>query len=283
MAGITAIKRKGFAGGGMDASTQSFDETANPNRPGGPIGRDDSAQDGMQGFSQEDRNNQNAVNPSKEVRDRQREKVEDYLKAQEISKFKPNKALNYIPYLGTARNIFGTPFTNIGKTLSAKKRMEYINTLPPEQRKAMINKLGLASDEDYEEGETAYGLELFGDPLSFRGETPLYGMDAYDIINYDGEFLKRYGQDLTNTGGDDGPTILPYPYNVQQPDEEVPEDTGPEYRFGTGQNVGADVLRGYVANGGRITRAGGGIMNAVPRQGYFLGGIGKAIKGVLGS
>ena len=121
MAGITAIKRKGFAGGGMDASTQSFDETANPNRPGGPIGRDDSAQDGMQGFSQEDRNNQNAVNPSKEVRDRQREKVEDYLKAQEISKFKPNKALNYIPYLGTARNIFGTPFTNIGKTLSAKK------------------------------------------------------------------------------------------------------------------------------------------------------------------
>ena len=32
----------GGGGGGADASTQSFDKSANPNRPGGPIGRDDS-------------------------------------------------------------------------------------------------------------------------------------------------------------------------------------------------------------------------------------------------
>lgn len=32
----------GGGGGGADASTQSFDSSANPNRPGGPIGRDDS-------------------------------------------------------------------------------------------------------------------------------------------------------------------------------------------------------------------------------------------------
>ena len=32
----------GGGGGGKDASTQSFDKSLNPNRPGGPIGRDDS-------------------------------------------------------------------------------------------------------------------------------------------------------------------------------------------------------------------------------------------------
>ena len=47
--------------------------------------------------------------------------------------------------------------------------------------------------------------------------------------------------------------------------------------------MGADVLRGYVANGGRITRAGGGIMNAVPRQGYFLGKIVKGVGKAIGS
>ena len=32
----------GGGGGGKDASTKSFDKSLNPNRPGGPIGRDDS-------------------------------------------------------------------------------------------------------------------------------------------------------------------------------------------------------------------------------------------------
>jgi hypothetical protein len=35
-------KSSGGGGGGKDASTQSFDKSLNPNRPGGPIGRDDS-------------------------------------------------------------------------------------------------------------------------------------------------------------------------------------------------------------------------------------------------
>ena len=190
MAGITAIKRKGFKGGGMDASTSSFDKGAtsegpNPSRPDTKEYGATDFQVANQGFTPTQIDNQNAVNPTREQFERQREKVIDNLKAYKIDKFKPNKALNFIPYLGSARKLLGTPFTDMGKTLSARKRMEYINSLPPEQRKAMINRLGLASDEDYEEGETAYGLELLGDPLSFRGETPLYGMDAYDIINYD--------------------------------------------------------------------------------------------------
>ena len=34
-------KIKGYKGGGMDASTKSFDKSLNPGRKGGPIGRDD--------------------------------------------------------------------------------------------------------------------------------------------------------------------------------------------------------------------------------------------------
>ena len=41
MAGLTAVKRKRFAGGGKDASTKSFDASANRDRKGGPIGRED--------------------------------------------------------------------------------------------------------------------------------------------------------------------------------------------------------------------------------------------------
>ena len=81
---------------------------------------------------------------------------------------------------------------------------------------------------------------------------------------------------------DNNQPYLPINYNTGA-DEEVVDDKEFAYHLGLGgQKVGADVLRGYVANGGRISRAGGGIMNAVPRQGYFLGGIGKAIKGVVG-
>jgi len=83
-------------------------------------------------------------------------------------------------------------------------------------------------------------------------------------------------------GGGGGEQYIPY--LPPEENDDVAEEKTFDYRFGTGQNVGADVLRGYVANGGRITRAGGGIMNAVPRQGYFLGkivkGVGKAVSGV---
>ncbi len=113
-------------------------------------------------------------------------------------------------------------------------------------------------------------------------------VNAFDIRGEIDRLGNLGNSNLTGqfTGGDnDVPQpYLPFDYNTGAalPIDDVAEEKTFDYRFGTGQNVGADVLRGYVANGGRITRAGGGIMNAVPRQGYFLGGIGKAIKGVVG-
>ena len=57
------------------------------------------------------------------------------------------------------------------------------------------------------------------------------------------------------------------------------------YRFGTGQNVGRDVRLGYAANGGRIGKAFGGIMDSTTgRKAYGLGSVfksvGKAVSGV---
>ena len=88
-----------------------------------------------------------------------------------------------------------------------------------------------------------------------------------------------------NNGGGD-PYLFPIDYNTGAAITEVvePYTNDFDYRFGTGQNIGADVTRGsYIFNqGGRVPRNMGGIMNAVPRQGYFLGGIGRAVGKVVG-
>ena len=51
-------------------------------------------------------------------------------------------------------------------------------------------------------------------------------------------------------GDDDGQQpYLPINYNTGAgTTEEIPEDTGPEYRFGTGQGIGRDVTLGYLAD-----------------------------------
>ena len=323
MAGITALNkmlrqraafggimgrdgRRQYGGGSDMGQVSTYDSSTNTGRKAGP--GTGGYQGGTKGGSGDaDRDGPTDRNPYdkgkkefKKIREEQKQKVIDNLKASEISRFEPNKAINYLPFIGGARNILGTPLTKAGKTRTAKRRMEYINSLPPEQKRAMIERLGLAEDDDYDENDmfdkrydpnfnkdltSIYGEginTLSNDPLSYQGETPLYGIDAYDIINYDGEFLKRYGQDLTNTGG--GNETLPYIPGPGDTGDEGGEDTEPDYRFGTGQKVGADVTRGsYIFNqGGRVPRNMGGIMNVVPRQGYFLGKIVKGVGKALG-
>jgi len=100
------------------------------------------------------------------------------------------------------------------------------------------------------------------------------------------EYERLFPSNITNPKDGGNPYILPqYAMmggGADMGSEDVEEKTY-DYHLGLGgQQVGANVLRGYQANGGRITRAGGGIMNAVPRQGYFLGGIGKAVGKVVG-
>ena len=84
-------------------------------------------------------------------------------------------------------------------------------------------------------------------------------------------------------GGGDGQNQLPY-IPTPADDDDNTDDPIP-YRFGDNEFGAADVTRGsYIFNqGGRVPRAGGGIMNAVPRQGYFLGKIVKGVGKAIGS
>ena len=73
--------------------------------------------------------------------------------------------------------------------------------------------------------------------------------------------------------GGEGPYVIPQytmMSNASPLEEDVEEEKTFDYRFGTGQNVGDNVRLGRYA-------AEGGIMNAVPRKRFFLGGIGRAI------
>ena len=96
----------------------------------------------------------------------------------------------------------------------------------------------------------------------------------------------------TSNGGDGNPNILPQyammggGADMGSVDVVEPYTNDFEYRFGTGQNVGANVLRGYAADGGimgtRARRAMGGIMGRLDqRQGYFLGSIVKGVKSAV--
>jgi hypothetical protein len=115
-------------------------------------------------------------------------------------------------------------------------------------------------------------------------------MRDYNMLAVDPNISKEKLDAIANRGktpdqinpprdGEGGNQQVYLPYEQVLPEDEYEREQKEfAYRFGTGQNVGRDVTLGYAANGGRITRAGGGIMNAVPRQGYFLGSIVKGVK-----
>jgi len=87
------------------------------------------------------------------------------------------------------------------------------------------------------------------------------------------------------SGGDNNQPFIPINYNTGAAEIVEPYTNDFVYRFGDEQNVGRDVTLGYAANGGRIGKAFGGIMDtATGRKAYGLGSIfksvGKAVKGV---
>ena len=249
MAGITAIKRKGFKGGGFDASKKDFSESYDRQSVKAGLG-DPNTRTGA-------RDNNEQFVESNPLTGRQ---MRDAANAYKIGTFKPKELPAFIP---------GSSFFKILRNVvpgDSKKRMDYINRLDPKARKAMMDRLGLYSDEDYETEEEY--LAAMGKDLS--------GSNALDIINYDGEYMKQFGPKLVNNINRGDVSTLPYSVNEQI--LPVVDDTIP-YRLGDpNKGKALDVTLGrYFNQGGRVPRNMGGIMNAVPRQGYFLGGIGKSI------
>ena len=176
MAGLTAIKRIGFAGGGMDASTQSFDKAANPNRPGGPIGRDDSARDGMQGFSQGERDNQNAV-----TEQYRRNRAEA---AAAAARQKAKEEILFNSKVG--RN----------KRLNAFQR--YNSKL---QRKAMLDLAKKRALQKYQNVEQYVDEDIYGLSGQQMAELRGYTFDSQgNITGYDRDKATAYGYDTSKLG-----------------------------------------------------------------------------------
>ena len=117
------------------------------------------------------------------------------------------------------------------------------------------------------------------------------GITQTDINDYYDKSMGRGKYDIFGGGstGDGAQSFIPIDYNTGAASVEAVEPYTNDFTYrGDGiQRVGADVTRGYAADGGimgtRARRAFGGIMDRVDkRKGFFLGGIGKAIGKVVG-
>ena len=133
--------------------------------------------------------------------------------------------------------------------------------------------------------------ELYGEyndlgALNPAAQTTFGLMEKYEPNRYAKQFGPPVGGD-----GDGQQPFIPINYNTGAATTETVEPYTNDftYRFGDTQNVGADVTRGYAADGGimgtRARRAFGGIMDRVTgRKAYGLGSIfksvGKAVSGV---
>jgi hypothetical protein len=221
--------------------------------------------------------------------------------------YKTNFIEDYFSY-----SIPTTIMNNIAKSkfvtnLNAKRREKYINDLletdPDEYNRIMgdlskINMIvgpqGITTQVPPSMGftQTDYGMPkappsmLTSNFEVIDGRKSLGDPAALEILG------QKYKDTLTfddNEGGDgDGlQPYLPINYNTGAalPIEEEEEKIY-DYHLGLGgQKIGADVTRAsYIFNqGGRVPRNMGGIMNAVPRQGYFLGKIVKGVGKAIGS
>ena len=285
--------------GGIISLNGEFD--GGPDRSPGNTGSTPSTGGGGNNFRDNAQHTYRATVSPAQVKATQAKQEAIIRDAKEAAIIKNFKATQYPMYLpgGTAasfaRNVFGTPFTKAGKKRTANRRMDYINSLDPRSRKAMIDRLGLAEDEDYEENEVQYGnvSTLTGDPLAMGKN--IYGMDAYDVINYDGKFLEKYGQKPMKDNDSNQPYI-PINYNMGSGEsKDVAVENEYDYHLGLGgQGIGRDVTLGYLADGGRAGKAEGGIMGTRARramggimgrvdqrQGYFLGKIVKGVKSAV--
>ena len=147
----------------------------------------------------------------------------------------------------------------------------------------------------FDDGAFAQYAKDIGSPgLSVAGDMSKVGIKSVrrdefgnPVKDMFGQTLFDYGDPTFGGGGGGGQNLLPLNYGAGAgPVEEEKETQTFEFdssRFGKGGDS-ADVTRAsYIFNqGGRVPRNMGGIMNAVPRQGYFLGKIVKGVKKVVG-
>ena len=331
MAGLTAIKRKGFRGGGMDASTSSFDKGATSKGPN--PSREDRVSHGAtqfqadnQGFTKtgntrytggDDTVSASAMQAAKQFQEEQAFKQATQTYNKKKGYYEPNK-------VGFFRRSLYNRFPN-----NPKNEIAYLRNLkakghyiPPELEKILDN--AIQSDLeglDYNKKFSADEFEmmrafkpkgsldfsnymLVGDPTqgvranpgmfmrgnlgNFYSQSKPDWWDSSVHGNWE-QHKSKLIQDMgLTTGGrdNDDPNYGALPDDGDgEGGDALPDDPDDGYRFGYGQNVGADVTRGsYIFNqGGRVPRAFGGIMDtATGRKAYGLGSIFKGVGKALG-
>ena len=131
------------------------------------------------------------------------------------------------------------------------------------------------------------GLSVSGDMSKVGMKSVRRDQFGNPVKDMFGNTLFDYGDPIPGGGGG-GQNLLPLNYGVGvgpvEEEKETQEFVFDPSRFGAGAEA-ADVTRAsYIFNrGGRVPRNMGGIMNAVPRQGYFLGKIVKGVGKAIGS
>jgi hypothetical protein len=175
--------------------------------------------------------------------------------------------------------------------LNAKRRQKYLENLKEEDIDAYNQTVGDLEKVNYvKRGLEYYGPKSKGAARDIETFTDLGEEQALEILG------QRYKNTLptfnNNNSGDNSQPYIPINYNTGAAEVVEPYTNDFTYRFGDDQNVifddyGTSGYRTTAAEGGimgtRARRAMGGIMNRVDkRQQFFLGGIGKAIKGVVG-
>jgi hypothetical protein len=325
MAGLTAIKRKGFRGGGMDASTSSYSQSFDRqmgNKPGTTKGNPDSDRKEREGQGAADRTNQAIAN---------RAAIREQIKRQELEKIdyvKQNPFKKTFDFAGSVFDFGKNYIRNRKKGLynivpnNPKRELEYLSSLQitdpakynslPQNLKDVLEATqfdfsGSFKDQDkfsyddfesltqFDNGAFAKYAKDRGSPgLSVSGDMSKVGMKSVrrdqfgnPVKDMFGNTLFDYGDPIPGGGGG-GQNLLPLNYGVGvgpvEEEKETQEFVFDPSRFGAGAEA-ADVTRAsYIFNrGGRVPRNMGGIMNAVPRQGYFLGKIVKGVGKAIGS
>jgi len=140
----------------------------------------------------------------------------------------------------------------------------------------------MAGPTTYEELMDIYSDNKTGNSYIGARDFDITKSNAKDMMEIfePNRFQMLYGNDGGSGEGQNQQQYIPYLSDTgttEDDDKEFP------YRLGYGQKVGRDVRLGYAANGGRIGKAFGGIMDtATGRKRYFLGSVGDAIGDVVG-
>ena len=334
MAGLTAIKRKGFKGGGSDASTTSFSESYDRqmgNDPGTTKGNPASDKSEREGQDEADRNNNRIIanrinkqqkeaiakqkikndfiqkskrdnvikNPFADFFSKQRQKSMN--KTARINKFKTLQKLNQLPkdQLSKTQLAFmaTNPMYGIGKLISGQTKVNLeTDMFDIDSIKEIASQTQYTPTFNPATGKTTYGTTAQQAKQLGYLKQDIDMNTRNDITqNEFDDYMNR--KKITTFEGGGNPNILPqYAMmggGADMGSEDVEEEKTYDYHLGLGgQQVGADVLRGYAADGGimelRARRAFGGIMDRVTgRKAYGLGSIfkkvGKAAKKVLSS